>query len=516
MNVLELTIQQLLSSQARTTKDLDGVKRVIAKEHKISLPTNINLLKTYHKMVRSKRLKKSKILEVLLRTRPVRSLSGVVNISVLTKDFPCPGRCLYCPKQKGVPKSYLDNEPAVMRAILNNYDPFKQVKMRLTALKKTGHPTDKIELRIIGGTWSFYPQKYQTWFIKRCFMACHYQSQKEPLKIKSLNDIQQKNEKAKQKIIGISIETRPDFITKKEIHRLRKLGVTHVELGVQSIDDDILKLNKRGHKVEATIKATKILKEAGFKIGYHLMLNLPGSTLKSDLKMFKELFSNSQFQPDFLKIYPCAILKEAPLYKWWLAKKYRPYTLNQLVNLIKSIEKEIPYYVRVQRIVRDIPSQSIVVGPAKISNLRQMTEQHCRCVRCREIKGDYNPQEKIYFFRQDYKASDGKEIFLSFEDKNRKKLYSLLRLRITSQKEAIIRDLHTYGQLLSLDDLSPNHERAPQHRGLGKQLIREAERITKEEFNLSKIKVISGIGARGYYRKLKYQLKATYMVKVLK
>ncbi len=515
MNPLEATIQRLLNSQARTPKNLDTVKRIIAKKEQIPLPTNISLLKTYHRMVRNKRLKKSNILEILLRTRPVRSLSGVVNVSVLTKDFPCPGRCLYCPKQSGVPKSYLDNEPAVMRAILNNYDPFKQVQMRLLALKKTGHPTDKIELRVIGGTWSFYPKKYQTWFIKRCFMACHKQRQERSIKTNSLNDIQRKNEKAKQRIIGLSIETRPDFITKKEIQRLRKLGVTQVELGVQSIYDDVLKLNRRGHRVEATTQATKLLKEAGFKVGYHLMLNLPGTTPKSEIRMFKTIFSDSRFQPDFLKIYPCAILKEAPLYKRWLAKKYKPYTLNQLVNLIKLIEREIPYYTRVQRVVRDIPSQSVIVGPAKISNLRQMTGQHCRCVRCREIKGNYNAQEKIYFFRQNYDASDGKEMFLSFEDKEQKKLYSLLRLRITAQKEAIIRDLHTYGQLLSLDNYSSDSEQAPQHRGLGKQLIKEAERITKEEFKLSKIKVISGVGARGYYRKLKYKLKATYMVRDL-
>ena len=497
----------------------------MAKKYKISCPTNVNLLKTYHKMIKNKNIKKSGVLEFLLRTRPVRSLSGIVNVSVLTKDYPCPGKCLYCPKQKGIPKSYLNNEPAVMRAILNKYDPFRQVKMRLLALKQTGHPTDKIELRIIGGTWSFYPKKYQTWFIKKCFEACNNKNE-------NLSEIQKKNERAKHKIIGISIETRPDFITKEEIKRLRKLGVTCVELGVQSIYDDVLKLNRRGHKIEATIKATKLLKDAGFKVSYQIMLNLPGSTIVRDIKMFKELFSNNNFKPDFLKIYPCAVLKEAPLYKLYLTKKYKPYTTNQLINLIKVIEKEIPYYVRVQRILRDIPLQSIVAGPAKISNLRQLVDKNCKCIRCREIKGGYNPKEKLYFFRQDYEASDGKEIFLSFENKERKKLYSLLRLRITSifkedkssflpfaiarVSKAFIRDLHTYGQLLPINYVKTTQITSPQHKGLGKKLIQKAERITKQEFNLSKMKIISGVGARGYYRKLGYQLENTYMVKNLR
>lgn len=509
MNPLELTIKQLLDSQAKDSKDLSSIKKMIAKKYKISCPTNVDLLKVYHRMVKSKRIKESKTLEALLRTRPIRSLSGIVNVSVLTKDWPCPGKCLYCPKQKGVPKSYLSNEPAVMRAILNKYDPFCQVKMRLEALKQGGHPTDKIELRTIGGTWSYYPKKYQTWFIKKCFDACNKKNSK------SLKEAQKLNEKAKNKIIGLSIETRPDFINEKEIKWLRNLGVTMIELGVQSIYDDVLKLNRRGHKVNATIKATKLLKDAGFKVCYQIMLNLPGSTSKRDKEMFKQLFSDNCFKPDYLKIYPCALLKQAPLYKWWLAKKYKPYTFNQLIGLIKIIEKEIPYYVRVQRIVRDIPSQSIVAGPVKMSNLRQLIDKECKCIRCREVRENYDSEEKLYLFRQNYNASDGKEIFLSFENKKRTKLYSLLRLRITSVNKVFIRDLHTYGQMLTVNNFSSNQEETPQHKGLGKKLIQEAEKITKQEFNLNKISVISGVGVRNYYRKLGYRLKNTYMVKTL-
>jgi len=495
-----------MKGRVKTHDDLAVVKRKIAKQYKIPCPSNIVLLKTYHKLVKNKRLKKSGKIEVLLRTRPVRSLSGIVNVSVLTKPYPCPGKCIYCPTQKGVPKSYLNNEPAVMRAILNQYDPYKQVKMRLQALKNAGHPTDKVELRIIGGTWSFYPKRYQTWFIKECFRACNSRNSA------SIKKTQELNEKAKHRIVGLSIETRPDFINQKEIKRLRKLGITRIELGVQSVYDNVLKLNKRGHKVKATIKATKLLKDAGFKICYQMMPNLPGANIKKDKKMFETLFSNANFQPDLLKIYPCALLKEAPLYQWWKKKKYKPYTDTQLINLIESIKKIIPYYVRIQRISRDIPSQSIVTGPAKISNLRQMLNCQCKCIRCREVRGNYNPKDKLSLFRQNYNASKGKEIFLTFEDKERKKLYSLLRLRITSQNTAIIREVHTYGQQLPLNQ-GLTSTISPQHKGLGKKLIKEAEKITKKEFGLNRISVISGIGVRDFFRKLGYKLENTYMVK---
>jgi len=532
--------------------DLASFKRKVSKKYKIPCPSNVLLLKTYHEMVRKKTLHRPAftkvsagkqgfggrgnkifgILEKLLRTRPIRSLSGIVNISVLTKPYPCPGKCLYCPLEKGIPKSYVSGEPAVERAKALNYKPYLQVKKRIEMLENQGHPTDKIELRIVGGTWSFYPKKYQTWFITRCFAACNAgqtrnKNAKLTRKIKSLKEEQKINEKVKHRIVGLSIETRPDFIDSAEIKRLRELGATMVELGVQSIYDDVLKINLRGHGVKETIFATRLLKDAGFKVLYQMMPNLPGSNLKRDEKMFKELFKNPDFQPDLLKIYPCALLKETPLYKLWKKKKYQPYTKSQLINLIEKIKKKIPYYIRIQRITRDIPSQRIVKGGAKISNLRQILAEKierenwkCKCIRCREVMGNYNPREKLYLFRQDYNASDGKEVFLSFctrgasasEEENPEKLYSLLRLRITSTGEAIIREVHTYGPLVSIAE----KKLAPQHRGLGKKLIKEAEKITKKEFGLNKIAVISGIGARSYFSKLGYKLKDTYMVENLK
>jgi len=535
----KLIIKEMLRSQIKNLVDLAQAKRRIAKKFHLPTISNIKLLKLYHDFCKVKRLKPNKKLENLLKKRRVRSLSGIAVVSVLTKPYPCPGKCLYCPTEKGMPKSYLSNEPAVMRAVLNDFDPEKQIKNRLDSLELQGHPTDKVELIVIGGTWSYLPRKYQEWFIKKCFDSCNKEVSE------NLESAQKINERAKHRIIGITIETRPDFINEKEILHLRKLGVTRVELGVQSIYDDVLKKNLRGHKIAATIKATKLLKDAGFKICYHLMPNLPGSNLKRDEKMFREVFRNSDFQPDLLKIYPCAVLKEAPLYKLWKSKKYKPYSDKQLIDLLKKIKKKIPYYCRIQRLVRDIPSNSIIEGPAKISNLRQILAQKskkegwcCKCIRCREVRENYKPGEKLFLFRQDYKASGGKEIFLSYESKNRERLYSLLRLRIPSavaaaaqsaaeskpkdarrplipalRDAAIIRELHTYGQLHPLK--TKKAVVSPQHKGLGKKLIKKVERIVRNEFRLSKIAVISGIGARGYYRKLNYKLKESYMVKEL-
>lgn len=537
----QLIIQELIKNQISTQTNLSILKRQIAKKYKIPCLSNIELLKAYHKLVKNKRVKRSEKIERLLKTRPIRSLSGIVNVSVLTKPYPCPGKCIYCPTEKGIPKSYLSGEPAVERAKRLNYNPFLQVKKRIEMLQLEGHPTDKIELRIVGGTWSYYPKRYQAWFVLRCFQAANRATTKYlsniqinsytpiELLIRILKREQRKNEKTKHRIVGMSVETRPDFIRELEIKRMRELGITRVELGVQSTYDDILKLNKRGHGIEATISATKLLKDAGFKVSYQMMPNLLGSDLKRDEKMFEELFNNPDFQPDLLKIYPTALLKEAPLYRWWKEGKYKPYTPDQLISLIKSIKKKIPYYVRIQRIGRDIPAQRIVAGPAKISNLRQIIFRDskkegwkCKCIRCREVRENYNPKEKLYLFRQDYQASGGKEIFLSFENKNRTKLFSLLRLRIPSRyfekkkhfisilnKSAIIREIHTYGRLVEIS----KKDVAPQHRGLGKKLIKEVEKIAKNEFNIKRIAVISSVGTRRYWQKLGYKLKSTYMIK---
>jgi elongator complex protein 3 len=506
---------------------LADFKRKISKKYKIKFPANTYLLQIYRNLTALKKIKKVPTIEKLLRTRPIRSLSGIINVSVLTKPYPCPGKCIYCPLEQGIPKSYLSGEPAVERAKRLKFDPFLQTKERINALDKEGHPTDKIDLRIIGATWSYYPKQYQTWFIKRCFDAANNKISKNLITAHRIN------EKSKHRIIGLSIETRPDFVNEKEVIRMRKLGITKVEIGIQSIYNDVLKLIKREHAVGQTKQATKLLRDAGIKVSYQTMPNLPGSTPKKDIDMMKIIFSDPNLKPDLMKIYPCALLKEAPLYHTLYKQGlYKPFTEKTLLRVIRKSKKFAPYYVRIERITRDIPAPRIVVGPTKITNFREVVAREiqkegwkCKCIRCREIKQDYSPKEKVVLFRQDYDAGSGKEIFLSFENKNRTKLYSLLRFRIPSHTllgtkhfipvlnhSAIIREIHTYGQMVPIS----KKKTAPQHKGFGTKLIKEAEEITVKEFSLKKIAAISGVGARNYWRKFNYNLKDAYMIKNLK
>jgi len=513
-------IKDLIETGPRTKAELDSFKRRACKKYGITYPGNVRLIAALKKYGQ-----KNESLENLLRVRPVRSLSGIINVSVLTKPYPCPGNCLYCPNEPGFPKSYLSGEPAAERARLLKFNPYIQTRKRLENLAAEGHNTGKVELRVIGGTWSFYKKDYQKKFIAACFAACNDLDRTKD-KILALEAEQKKNETAKCRIVGVSVETRPDYIDEKEIIRLRGLGVTRVELGIQSIYDDVLETNRRGHKVAAAIAATKLLKNAGFKVSYQIMLNLYGSNPERDLKMAQVLFSDPDFCPDLLKIYPCAVLKEAPLFDIYQRGQYRPYPDKQLVTVIKEIKKILPPWVRVERIIRDIPSPRITAGTKEVSNLRQIIAQDmehegwvCQCIRCREIKGGYDPDEKIVLVRRDYQASGGWEIFLSFETESKTKLFSLLRLRIPDTESkptlpalknaALVREIHTYGLQTALREKAVS----AQHTGLGKKLVQEAEKIALKEFGMKKIAAIAGIGARAYWRKNGYRLKNTYMVK---
>uniref|UniRef100_A0A7C4M0E3 tRNA carboxymethyluridine synthase n=1 Tax=candidate division CPR3 bacterium TaxID=2268181 RepID=A0A7C4M0E3_UNCC3 len=524
-------------------RDFMILKNEISEEFKVDSLPNYGLTQIYEKLVKDKNIKTNKGLEKLLRKAKVRTLSGVAVVSVLTKPYACPGNCLYCPTEKDMPKSYLSNEPAVMRAILCEFDPYRQVIMRLEALKKAGHSTDKIELIIMGGSFNSLPLDYQYWFVGECFRACNHfaqKNQKSNLKNQNLGVAsrqylifniqlkteQIKNEKARSRIIGLTLETRPDLINEKELLKFREMGCTRIEIGVQSIYDDILKKNKRGHGVKEIIEATKLMKDFGFKISYHMMPGLYGSSPKKDLEMFKELFSNSDFQPDQLKIYPCVVVKDSELYDLWKMGKYKPYTPKQLEDLLCDIKKIIPPYIRISRLIRDIPEESILAGN-KITNLRQVIDNRsqkegwrCQCIRCREIRdkesfNHINKKTKLKTNRIEYNASGGKEVFLELVD-NDYHLYALLRLRIVETQNfaslpgAIIREIHTYGEAI---DVGKKGE-ASQHKGLGQKLIIEAEKIAKE-MGCDKIAVISGVGVRGYYKKLGYNLEDTYMVKKL-
>jgi elongator complex protein 3 len=501
-----------------------SLKKEISGVLQLPLPTNADLREHYEKMIKAGKIERNIKFEEVLQSRKIRTQSGVAIVAVLTKAYPCPGKCLYCPTEKDMPKSYLSNEPAVMRAIASKFNPYLQAWNRLRSLELNGHKTDKIELIVMGGTFSYLPKSYQLKFITECFRACNDYPRKlkvknAKFKVNYLLSEQKINEKARHRIVGLTLETRPDYIDEEEILNFRKLGATRVELGVQSIFDDVLKINKRGHGVQKTIEATKLLKDAGFKINYHIMPGLPGSNLKKDHKMFRELFSNPDFQPDMLKIYPTVVVRNSALYNFWKKGSYKPLTDKQFEKFILQVKnKIIPPYMRISRLVRDVPATSIVAGPT-LSNLRQMIagKSNCPCIRCREVGADYKINEKIILDRIDYPASDGQEIFLQYVSPDKKKLFALLRLRIPSLEAelpsvALVREVHTYGKMT---EINKQDKKSPQHIGLGKKLMQEAERIAKKEFGLNKIVVISGVGVRNYYRKLGYKLKNTYMVKSL-
>lgn len=529
-------ITQASKQKFKNSEKFLSFKKSFCGELKIQQPTNADLREIYEDLILNKKIKRNLILEKAMLSRAIRTQSGVAVVAVLTKPSTCPGKCIFCPTEKNMPKSYLSNEPAVMRAIMNKFDAYNQVQSRLKALELNGHSTQKIELIVMGGTFSYFPKSYQKKFITDCFRAANdfprsgknirnVISSAANAESRDLNLLkeQKKNETAKHRIVGLTLETRPDYINEKEIVNFRNLGCTRVELGVQTIYDDILIKNNRGHLIDATISATKLLKDAGFKINYHMMPGLLGSTVSKDFKMFQELFKNPDFQPDMLKIYPTVVTKNSELYEIWKNGNYKALTDKQFEKLIIKIKNEaIPAYTRIQRLIRDVPLPSIEAGPT-VSNLRQLIEKeaHCECIRCREIKGEYKLSDRIILDRIDYDASGGKEIFLQFVSSDKNKLYSLLRLRIPNHKNnfinalknsAIIREIHTYGKLT---DVNKKDKKSPQHIGLGKKLILEAERIAREEFNMPKIAVISGVGVRNYYRKNGYRLRDTYMVKNL-
>ena len=518
MNNLEEIVYQLLKSKRKDYLSLRQAEAAFAQKTGQPFPKKYQLLACYQHLVREGKIKKDEELFRLLLQKKQKTLSGVAPVAVTTKPYPCPGHCVYCPSQKNVPKSYLDDEPAIRRALRLNYDPTAQFFYRLETLRQSGHPVEKIELIILGGTFSFYPRSYREDFIKACFEAANGR------KAVSLEEAQRQNEKANQRLIGITIETRPDLIDDGEIKFLRLLGVTKVALGVQSVFDEVLARSNRGHKVEETARATKLLRQAGFKICYHLMPNLPGSSLEKDFQMFQIVFENPYFRPDFLKIYPTVVLPKTELYSWWQRGEFIPYRLEELVELLVRVKEILPPWVRIERLGRDIPRGDIAAGYRE-SHLRQIVKKEakrrgiiCQCIRCREI-GGREKQGELTFRKDTYQVSGGQEEFLSFVDqKNR--LYSLLRLFLPEErktifpclkKAAIVLELHTYGQALPLGG---KKKEASQHQGLGRKLLEEAEKIAKDK-GYSSLAVIAGVGTREYYRRQGYRLQQTYKVKEL-
>jgi len=465
--------------------------------------------------------------------KPTKTISGITPVAVMLPPRKCEhGNCLYCPSLK-VPQSYTPKSPVVMRASMVNYDSYKQIVGRLKAFEVMNHPTEKVEIIIMGGTFLEYPKNFQYDFIKGIYDGLN------GMVSKNLKEAQNANEKTKHRCVALCIETRPDVCC-KFIDRLREFGCTRVELGVQIIDDEIYEKVKRGHKVEDVVKATKCLKDAGFKIGYHIMPGLPGSNLKKDLKLFEKIFSDERFKPDQLKIYPCQVMPGSELEKLYWKGKYKPYSKNEIEKVIVKMLKAVPRYCRVMRVMREIPPDYLVAGTIKI-DLRRDVEKELRKknfrikeIRYREIgfalRDGKKVNEDLKLKVTKYKASKGEEYFLEIVNSD-DILFGLLRLRIFDislkishppsrgknllrgdfeRRKAIIREIHVYGKSLKLGEKG----KVSQHRGLGKELMKKAEEIVRKN-KIKKVSVISGIGVREYYKKLGYKLEGTYMVKFL-
>jgi elongator complex protein 3 len=476
------------------------------------------LLRTYLQLCDAGRMEFDPRLVKRLRRKPTRTISGVAPLTVLTSPQLCRGTCIYCPSVPGVPKSYLPDEPGVQRALRFDFDPFAQTAGRLRAFANIGHATGKVELLILGGTWSDYPPDYQEWFVRRCFDALN-ESESE-----TLEEAQRRNESASHRNVGLVIETRPDCVTPHEVRRLRELGVTKVQLGVQSLDDRILALNRRGHTVAETRAAIRRLRLAGFKIVVHWMPNLLGATPASDRADFRRLWDDPALRPDELKIYPCLLLEGTELYARWQAGEYRPYDEQTLVELVADCKEAIPPYCRVNRIMRDIPAPDIAAGVAR-SNLRQIVRRHmarqervCRCLRCREVRGTQVDPEQVSFRVDSYATDVSEDRFLAYETPEGR-VAGFLRLSLPDVKPeieelegcAVVRELHVYGPALAL---GARRAGRPQHAGLGTDLLERAAEMARAA-GYPRLAVIAAVGTRPYYRERGFALGELYMTRPL-
>jgi len=520
-------VARLMQISKPTTRDLNLIKMQVANEYKlVTIPPNSLLIQQLKPRERRKLLP-------ILRRKTVRTISGVTVVAVMTKPAPCPKKapCAYCPggPPYGVPQSYTGHEPAAMRGIQNRFNAFRQVTSRIKQLESIGHKVDKIELIIMGGTFPSTPKKYQEQFVQGCLDAVTKQ------RSQSLEEAKKNAEQSRVRNVGITVETRPDWAKEAQADQMLSMGVTRVELGVQNIYDDIYALVNREHTVEDVVEATRVLKDAGLKVAYHMMPGLPGSNYQRDLKAFKKIFADPDFKPDMTKIYPCLVLKGTKAYEWWRRGEYKPYTTEEAVELIVEVKKIVPPWVRIMRVQRDIPAYLIEAGVNQ-GNLRELVQKRlreqnmrCRCIRCREVghrwlKDKIKPNiRNIKVVTTKEKASEGEEIFISAEDPENDVLVGYLRLRIPSEKAhrpeinsepcSIVRELHVYGPLVPVGKHLAN---AWQHKGYGSILLSEAESVSKEEYDRKKVIITSALGTKQYYKRFGYNYDGPYMSKTLK
>ncbi|MBW2971163.1 tRNA uridine(34) 5-carboxymethylaminomethyl modification radical SAM/GNAT enzyme Elp3 [Candidatus Woesearchaeota archaeon] len=501
-----------------------------------------------------------------LVSKPSRTGSGVAVVAIMTKPLRCPhGKCSYCPggissEFGDVPQSYTGHEPASMRGARNRYDAYLQIFNRLEQYTVLGHNYDKVELIVMGGTFPAAPKAYRDSFIEDSYKAMNDFSsmffhnnklrflkfkeffellgeigniervqsiQKRLLATKNkcvLEQEQKQNEHAKVRCVALCVETRPDYCQERQIGEMLRYGTTRVELGVQSLKDAALEYVKRGHSVKQTIEATQLLKDSLLKVGYHMMPGLPGTSIDEDLKMLKELFSNPDYRPDALKIYPCMVMPGTALYEEYNKGEYKPITTGQAAKLIADFKRFMPKYCRIMRVQRDIPTKVTAAG-VDMTNLRQEVHkvmkkrgEMCQCIRCREPRNSKLDLKNLKIITSEYEASHGTEIFISAEDIKNNLLAGFCRLRIPDKpfrpeitaKSAGIRELHVYGTAAPIGGSG-----SVQHHGIGKNLLKRAEQISVDDFSKNRMVIISGVGVREYYRKQGYKKQGVYMVKMI-
>ena len=518
-----------LQSKARLKlNDMRQILRKYPKDGK-GIFSREELVTAYRYFVDNKLIQADQNLLDKIKMKPSRTISGVVPVTVLTKPWPCPGKCIFCPSDVRMPKSYLADEPGAQRALRNEFDPYLQVYNRLLAFHNIGHTTEKVELIVLGGTWSVYPLNYRIWFIKRCFQAMNDfgvddrrlgTETEQVVSWENLFHEQIKNESAKSRNVGLVLETRPDFITKDEIVNLRHLGATKIQIGIQSLDNEILRANGRGHTVDDSVRAVAMLRSAGFKIHVHWMPNLYGATVVGDKADYLQIWQ--KIAPDELKIYPTSIISGTKLAEYYDGGKYHPYNYPELVDLLKYCFVNTPRYCRLTRVVRDIPAPDIVAGN-KFSNLRQIIDQElikdgkrCQCIRCREVRLYEFDENQIKLNTQKYETPTTIEYFLSFDTNVDDRLLGFLRLSLPKNMNsiidelactAIIREVHIYGQSIDIGDRQVGKA---QHLGLGTKLIAKARELAHDA-GFNEVAVISAIGTRGYYEKLGFIKGKLYM-----
>jgi elongator complex protein 3 len=456
-----------------------------------------------------------------LQMKPTRSQAGVTVVTVLTKPYPCPGKCIFCPTDVRMPKSYLHDEPGAQRAERHGFDPYAQTMARIRALEQIGHPAEKIELLILGGTWSSYTREYQEWFVKRCFDAMN------GVEAATLVEAQKINSTARRRNVGLVVETRQDRIDEEELRWLRLLGVTKVQVGIQSLDERILALNNRGHDVQATRDAFRLLRLAGFKIHGHWMANLLGATPESDVADYARLWSDPAFRPDELKIYPCILVENAELYEYWQRGEYRPYSEEEVRDVLVACMVQTPRWVRLNRVIRDFPTTHVVAGNKK-ANMRQIAQNKMKKeglplvdIRKREIRRQRVSRDDLHLRVDSYETNGTEEYFLSFETAD-ERIAGFLRLSFPDRGQphplpeladhAMIREVHVYGPALDLGEESRGEA---QHMGLGTELVEKAKEMAREA-GYGNLAVISAIGTRHYYAKLGFEVNGLYMTTVLR